>query len=730
MRPAASGQGAGILFVENVGQFAAGARFQLLGAPTAAWVADDALWFTLLEPEQPQHDSVAGTHVRLSFVGANPHARLEPFARRSTTLSYYRGADAAGWQERVPVWGGVRWVDLYPGVDLEISAEGGHLTQRLVRHGAAPPPPLRLRVEGASVVSAEGGLLRLRRGTSEWALPLPASSVPLEVEGAPEAGSSLLYGSYLGTTLWDEAESVEADAAGNLYLGGWSYSLTFPNEVGPFREPHAVEAFMARMRRGGAELDYLVYFVGIVEEYTMDMVVDPSGYLYAVGRTDSSDFPVTPGAFDTTHSGDFDFEAFAVKVTPSGTLAYSTLMGASGSDEATTLAVDAEGRATVAGSTWAPDFPVTDDAYLSRHQGQRDAYVLRLNSAGSRVEYSSFVGGSSQEQIEQIALAADGTVYATGWTRSADFPTTPGAADTSYNENFDAFVVRLRPGSPELDYSTFLGGDDEDRGYALALNEAGRAVVGGRTSSSDFPVTPGALDRTFGGGECDFVACADGFLAEIAEDGSSVWAATFLGGNRWDEVRALELEPGGDVYLTGETQSPTFSVTSDAYDSTLGGERDAFLVRVSETLATLVYGTFWGGSDWDDANSLALTQQGWLLLAGSTLSDDLPVSPDAFAPTRRGDYDAWLSLLALESLTPTPTPTLSRTPTRTPTPAPTHTSTRTPTARLPVPLRPPPQSRPQPHRAPSFFRSWFAADPPPPNALGRQRVFIPNPSRY
>jgi hypothetical protein len=232
--------------------------------------------------------------------------------------------------------------------------------------------------------------------------------------------------------------------------------------------------------------------------------VDGAGNAYVTGFTFSADFPTTPGAFDTTFNpGTFD--AFVTKLNPAGSaLVYSTYLGGASTDQGFGIAVDAAGNAYVTGWTVSADFPTTPGAFDTTAAGA-DAFVTKLNPAGSALVYSTYLGGASTDQGFGIAVDGAGNAYVTGLTVSADFPTTPGAFDTTFNGGGDAFMTKLNPAGSALVYSTYLGGASNDQGSGIAVDGAGNAYVTGSTFSADFPTTPGAFDTTFNGSIDAFV---------------------------------------------------------------------------------------------------------------------------------------------------------------------------------------------------------------------------------
>lgn len=268
-------------FIENAGQFAEGVHFQVRGGNHTLWLAEDAIWITVLEsvsaspteepdfPTQPdaiqmEDDTLHGVHIRLTFPGANPQPALEPLHPLTTTLSYFRGDDPAGWQANVPVWGGVRYVNLYPGIDLELSSAGG---LNLVCHTAcaAAFQNVQLQVEGAEDLSLADNQLQIHTAVSVVTLPLftvtgldgrsfqtntltplinsdtvthPFADGSHSPENQPlsptDNPDDLLYSTFLGGTINDVGRDITVDAAGNAYITGETYNGTFPTTPGAF----------------------------------------------------------------------------------------------------------------------------------------------------------------------------------------------------------------------------------------------------------------------------------------------------------------------------------------------------------------------------------------------------------------------------------------------------------------------------------------------------------------
>ena len=276
------------------------------------------------------------------------------------------------------------------------------------------------------------------------------------------------------------------------------------------------------------------------------------------------------------------------------TLNYSTFLGGSRAEGANGIAVDSEGRTTIAGSTKSGNFPTTPGAFDGTYAGGTcggwpdpipcsDAFVARFSPDGGALDYSTFLGGSGSDSANAIGLNGAGDAYVTGGTTSGDFPTTSGAFDQSYDDR-DAFIASIEADGSALRYSTFLGGASGEIAYAIAVDGEGRATVTGGTSSSDFPTTPGAFDQSHDGRYYK-----DAFVTRFTADGSTLVYSSFLGGagNSHDVALAIAVDDEGRTTLTGGTNSDDFPTTSGAFDQWFNGGTpyydagaDAFIARL------------------------------------------------------------------------------------------------------------------------------------------------------
>lgn len=704
-RVAAALQSAPVMFSENTGQFPDGARFQVRSGDRTFWLTEDALWVTVLEELDtatqrpgdkanfptpltlPTPASQKGVNIKLSFSGTNPHPRLEPYNRLDMRISYFIGNAPTKWRPDVPVWGGVRYVDLYPGIDLEIAGENKQMVQRLVAHPGADLSAVRLQVDGADTLTLEGTALHLTTAVGEFALPLlqvtgapdahlarptiigdqvaqpfaPAISHPQSSIANPQSSTSdLLYSTLLGGWSVDDGLAIAVDESGSAYVAGETLSWDFPTTPGAFETTYShggFDAFVAKLDSAGSGLLYATFLGGNQEDcgwggypyFYCSIAMDGNGNAYIAGLTASTDFPTTPGALDRTLGGDSD--TFVTKLNADGTaLVYSTFLGGTRDEYGYAIAVDGDEHAYVTGATASLDFPTTPSAYDTTTIGS-DAFIVKLNPVGSALLYATFLGGDDDSDSGRaIALDGSGNVYVTGVTWSDDFPTTPGALDRTLGGfSLDAFVTKLNPGGAALVYSTFLGGTSHEWGNAIAVDGSGAAYVAGHTESADFPTTPGAFDTTFNGGN------ADAFVIKLNPAGSDLLYATYLGGISFERANAIAVDGGGAAYVVGRTNSSDFPTTPRAFDTSLGGVSDGFVTKLHPEGSALVYSTFLGGSTgesytaFDHADDIVVDRSGNVYVTGATECDDFPTTAEAFDTTHNGNSDAFVAKLALPS---------------------------------------------------------------------------------
>lgn len=321
-------------------------------------------------------------------------------------------------------------------------------------------------------------------------------------------------------------------------------------------------------------------------------------------------------------------------------LLYSTYLGGSDTDIGFGIAVDNQDNAYITGQTLSLDFPITPGAFQSGKDGSSSVFVTKVNASGTALIYSTFLGGTSSDLGRSIAIDTFGQAYVTGQTLSPDFPITAGAAQPFISGTQDAFVTKLSSNGGSLVYSTFLGGEGVDTGFAIAVNSSGNAYVAGGTFSANFPVINEIQP---------FIANEHAFVTKLDPAGSSLEYSTLLGGHGLDEAHGIAVDAAGDAYVTGSTTSPDFPTTPGAFQISLTGVIAVFVSKISASGSNLTYSTYLTGNGDDEGRGIAVDELGQAYVTGSTTSFDFPTTPGVFQPGYTGGAsDAFVTKLSPE----------------------------------------------------------------------------------
>jgi hypothetical protein len=590
-------------------------------------------------------------------------------------MNYLIGTDPAKWHINLPTFARVRYRGLFPGVDAVFYGKNGEIEYDLLLAPGRNPKIISFGLEGAqSVRLASNGDLVLKLANGEVRQHQPRvyqlnkstrhllsahyvihqdKTIGYEVAGVDQKlplviDPTLTYATFIGSDTPDSVNSVAVDQFGQAYITG-STVFGFPTKNPAQGNQLGADAFVTKFSASGGALIYSTILGGSSVDTGNAIAIDRFGNAYVAGETSSTDFPTTPGAFQSPPS-DAD-NGFVTKLSPSGSsFVYSLLLGGGDSDSIHSMALDTQHRVYVTGFTCSTNFPIKNavDPVSGQNcaDGGGDAFVTRINVAGTDLDYSTYLDGSLESFGSGIAVDSTFHAYVTGSTKSPDFPTTPGAFQRVLKAKIipgfphdtpqsNAFVTKFSADGASLVYSTYLGGSVNDEATAIALDSSGRACVTGGTESGDFPVTSGAFQKTLHGSE-------DAFVTQLQLTGSGLFYSTFLGGSGVDAGNSVAVDSIGRAHVTGTTFSPDFPV-SNPIQRHFGGSQDAFVSKLSANGAALFYSTYLGGAAADSGNSIRLDSHGAAYIGGSTSSADFPTTPGAFSRTIKKAGDGWVA---------------------------------------------------------------------------------------
>jgi hypothetical protein len=649
-------------FVANHGQAGNTVKFTSRGSGFTLALAPTTFTLTVTDPRSKT------SVIQATLLGSNAAANLTGLERQLTRTNYFIGRDPQRWRTNLPNYAKVKYSRVYPGVDLVFYGNQNKLEYDFTVSPGADPGVIALSFDRMSNMRVdEKGDLLLRTNAGEIRQTRPV--VYQQIDGA--------------------RRSIPAS-----YLVKGNNQIAFQIAKYDRSKPLVIDPTLA----------FSTYLGGSGLDRGDGIAVDSDGNAYIGGLATSPDFPITPGAFQTTKAS-LDFDVVVVKMNSTGTaLIYSTFFGGSNREGANDIAVDAGGNAYVTGLTDSPDipttpgafrttpvgtdefdtfamklnatgtalvystylgpaggsaitvdpagnayitgnangdYPTTPGAFQTAYGGGGDAFVTKLNSTGTALVYSTFLGGSSFDVGSEIAIDSAGNAYVTGVT-GPGFPVTPGAFQTLSNGGTDAFVTKLNATGTVAVYSTFLGGSGSDTGNGIAVNAAGNAYVTGLSDSSNFPITPDVFQSVKGAG-------FDAFVTALNAAGNDLVYSTYLGGDDLDAGHNIAVDTAGNASVVGLTASTDFPTTADAIQSAYGGNTDAFITRVNASGTGLVFSTYFGGSSSEAGLSVALDAAGSIYLTGPTSSTDFPTTPGAFQTILAGFSDAFVTKVAFSS---------------------------------------------------------------------------------
>lgn len=595
-------------FIKNVGQFNNESKYSLNSANSNTYFYNQYIvhqFIALKDKSDSLNPDVL--NIRIDFENCNPHPTFQEREHLASRSNYFSGNDPSQWKSNLPLFGTLVYNNLYDKIDLVYYNSTQSKKSDFVVHAGGNYKDISLKYSGVTGMTVnDQGILQISSDAGEI------------TEQIPEA-----YQIINGKKIPVKANFVVAE----------NFRVKF--EVQDYN--HAYNLII------DPQLIYSSYFGGTNDEFwSTNVVRDSHQNIYFGGRTTSSNFPTTPGAYSRTFSGDFD--AFILKLDPTGKkLIFSTFFGGTGQDLCSTIQLVGPAEdIMIVGLASGGGFPTTAGAFQTVYGGYADdMFVLKFNNNGNNLIFSTLVGGPYDEQGGDFCLDKNGDIYVSGYA-SYGFPVTTGAYQQTLTGDYDMVVFKLSGDGRKLLYSTFLGGSERDRYAGIALDEFSNVYITG-TTLGDFPTTPGAFQRTFSG-DNDIVAFKfDPTLTTLI-------FSTLIGGPGLDITTShLELDKDNNLIFTGEAGS-NFPTTSGAYDQTFnGGNTDCIIIKLKNDGSKLLYSSYLGGPGKDFARDFTIDNSGNLMLTGSC-GDGFPISECTFDNSfNGGNTDCFLSIVNMNT---------------------------------------------------------------------------------
>jgi hypothetical protein len=598
-----------------------------------------------------------------------------------TKVSYFIGKDSSKHKTNLSTYRYVSLGEVWSGVEVKLKATQKTVEKLFYVQPGADPSKIQVQVDGAKGLKlSKDGEIIIKTGLGDLKLSKPIAwqekdgkKLPVEVSyklvgknrysfevakadpSLPLVIDPILQATYLGEDHSDEATALAIHPkTGEIYVAGNTMSTNFPRTTGGAQGINTgnSEVFVARLNSNLTQILQSTYLGGMGIDFAKALAIHPiTGDVYVAGMTTSTNFPKTTGGAQEDYGGG-RWDAFVSRLSADLTqILQSTYLGGRKWDQVEALAIHPKtGEVYVAGSTDSIDFPKTTGGAQASRSGDGDAFVARLNSSLTQILQSTYLGGSKNEE-NATALAIHpktGEVYVAGYTNSTDFPRTSGGAQKDYGGGkYDTFVARLNSSLTQILQSTYLGGNDWDVAYALAIHPTtGEVYVAGYTFSTNLPRTAGGVQKDYGGGE------QDAFVARLNPNLTQILQSTYLGGSKEDKAIALAIHPTtGEVYVAGWTTSTDFPRTTGGAQGRYGGEpSDAFVARLNSNLTQILQSTYLGGNGADWAHALAIhPKTGEVYVAGYTFSTDFPrTSGGAQGRYGGGPQDAFVASLTAD----------------------------------------------------------------------------------
>ena len=674
-------------FIPNTGQYNDLVKFRSDAENAVIWFTENEVYYQFIRYIERSSstdnmtqleyisdntfDSLEFSIIKISFDGANKQPTIIPDSPIPTKNNYFFGNDRSKWRKNISTYQEIKYQNLYAGIDLIYKNNGTNIEYDFKVSAGSNPEQIKIRVHGADEIylNQDNKLVLTSRlgnviennpvvyqiaGNSK--IPVNAkiilhddnsfgfeftngynSELPLIIDPVLE------YSTFLGGSSNDYCRSVAVDPEDNLYATGYIASSDFPTEsaydsIYNGGSPSGYDIFVTKISVTGDSICYSTYIGGITgDDKAYAIKVDAFGSAYITGVTGSTDFP-TADSIQGDNGGSKD--AFVSKLSPAGdSLIFSTYLGGDGEDVGNGLDINSGNEIYIAGKTASTDFP-TVSYYDNSLGGTKDGFITKLSNTGNSIEFSTYIGGADEDAALAIAIGSDNDAFITGYTTSSDFPVV-NAYDSDFNGGTslgDCFVTRLNSTGDMVEYSTFIGGANDDAALGIAIDSIDEVFVTGYTYSLNFP-----LENAF---DIDLSGSIDAFITKLNATGDSLRYSSYLGGISTDFATSIDIDQYGKAYITGNTKSISYP-TKIAYDNSFNGDVDALITCIGDGGDSLVYSTYIGASFYESGYGIVVDTGENAFIGGYTSSLAFPtVNP--IQDTSNGQLDIFLAKMAID----------------------------------------------------------------------------------
>ncbi len=581
-----------------------------------------------------------GQSLHLNFIGSNSDADIIASDENNIPKSYFFGNDSSQWATDQYSFRTLTYRNIYDGVDVVFTMNQGQLSYEIIGEASTIANNVQMQwtgadqvlsdAEGTELVTAYGSIIDNGSGIGR------SVSAEDDLIFSTRGVNALLWSTMIGGSGDDEGATLAIASNGDVFVGGETDSPNFPGTPGSYEEEHSayLDVFVSRFTNQGADLVWSSYIGTSNNDYCNAIVLDASDNPIIVGRSASSSYPTTTGAYDESYNGGTSDATVSKFSSDGSSLIFSTFVGGSEVDSFFDVVSDASGNLVCAGYTASTDYPTSVGAFQTSFQGPPyDFTVSTLSADGSTLVAGTYVGGTDRDACRGVSVDGNGDLFLSGFSFSTDFPVTVGAFQTVKSTIDDAALVKISADLTTVHWATFLGGNGSERALCIDLDSSDNPVIAGFTYSSDFPTTSGVLQETYNSSMESFVTKFDN------STGARQWS-TYMGGPHVDEIVSIIIDADNNPIVTGWTTSPSFPVNSLGYDDSHNGGEDIFVSRLNPTGTSLLWGTFLGDTANDRGMEVAVDADDNPVVTGRTASTAFPTSSWAYDSSHNGGEDA------------------------------------------------------------------------------------------